>query len=288
MEPLPTAARVDAADEIRAVPQRYPGRWLSSAVIAVGVAMFVHTLLTNGRFEWDVVRSYLFAPTILNGLRLTILLTIVAMVIGVALGVVLAVMGRSHNPIVAGLSRFYVWLFRGTPLLVQLLFWFNLAALYPRISIGIPFGPEFASGSANTFITGITAAILGLGLNEGAYMAEIVRAGLISVDTGQVEAAESLGMSSLLTMRRIVLPQAIRVIIPPTGNEVISMLKATSLVSVIAVVDLLYSTQLIYSANYETIPLLIVASIWYLVTTTILNVIQHRARARRRTTIVNF
>ncbi len=197
------------------------------------------------------------------------------MVIGVLLGVLLAVMRLSPNPMVSGGSWLYIWFFRGTPVLVQLIFWYNIAALYPKIGLGIPFGPSFVHPDANTLIKPFTAAILGLGLNEGAYMAEIVRAGIISVDEGQGDAARALGMTRTQTMRRVVLPQAMRVIIPPTGNETISMLKTTSLVSVIAVADLLYAVGTIYATNFKTIPLLIVASIWYLACTSILYVGQH-------------
>jgi polar amino acid transport system permease protein len=185
-------------------------------------------------------------------------------------------MRLSPNPLVAGASGFYIWFFRGTPVLVQILFWSFISALYPKISLGIPFGgPEFVHANANTLITPFLAAILALGLNEAAYMAEIVRAGIISVDEGQNDAASALGMTRLQTMRRIVLPQAMRVIIPPTGNETISMLKTTSLVSVIAYPELLYSAQLIYAVNYLQIPLLLTASIWYLVVTTILSIGQY-------------
>jgi polar amino acid transport system permease protein len=221
-------------------------------------------------------------------LILTLELTVIAMVIGIALGVVLAVMRLSSNPMVSGVSWLYVWFVRGTPVLVQLLFWSFISALYPHVSLGVPFGgPEILGGSANTVITPIVAAILGLGLNEGAYMAEIVRAGILSVDEGQEEAAQALGMTRLQTLRRIVLPQAMRVIIPPTGNETISMLKTTSLVSVIAVTDLLYAVQLIYSQSFQQIPLLIVACIWYLVFTTLLSIGQyfierHYGRGSRR------
>jgi polar amino acid transport system permease protein len=197
------------------------------------------------------------------------------MAIGIALGTLLAVMRLSPNPLVSGAAWLYIWFFRGTPVLVQILFWFNISALYPRIPVGIPFAPAFTSFNAQTVITPFVAGMLALGLNEGAYMAEIVRAGIISVDEGQSEAAQALGMTRLLTMRRIVLPQAMRVIIPPTGNETISMLKTTSLVSVVALTDLLYSVQLIYSRTYQTIPLLIVASIWYLIMTTVLTVGQY-------------
>jgi polar amino acid transport system permease protein len=193
------------------------------------------------------------------------------MAVGIVLGVLLAVMRLSPNPLVSGASWIYIWVFRGTPVLVQLLFWNFISALYPRIALGIPFGPAFYHASANTLITPFAAAILGLGLNEGAYMAEIVRAGILSVEEGQTEAAQALGMTRLLTMRRIVLPQAMRVIIPPTGNETISMLKTSSLVSVIAYTELLYSVQLIYAVNYQQIPLLMVASLWYLLVTTVLS-----------------
>jgi polar amino acid transport system permease protein len=191
------------------------------------------------------------------------------------LGVVLAVMRLSPNPLVSGSSWLYIFFFRGTPVLVQLLFWYNIGALYPQISLGIPFGPAFVHPDANTLITAYRAAILGLGLNEGAYMAEIIRAGIISVDEGQSDAARSLGMTRLQTMRRIVLPQAMRVIIPPTGNETISMLKTTSLASAIAVPELLYAVENIFSQNFKEIPLLIDASIWYLVCTSILYVGQY-------------
>ncbi len=217
----------------------------------------------------------MFDGRILHGLRVTIELTVIAMAIGIVLGVLLAVMRLSPNWLVSSASSFYIWFFRGTPVLVQLLFWYNIAALYPKIALGIPFGPAFVHADANTLITPFTAAILGLGLNEGAYMAEIVRAGIISVDPGQADAAQSLGMTRLQTMRRIVLPQAMRVIIPPTGNETISMLKTSSLASVIVVTELLYASQLIYSVNFKTIPLLITASIWYIVCTSVLYVGQH-------------
>jgi polar amino acid transport system permease protein len=284
---VPEVPPAAGSADIKAVPVRHPGRWVASVVIAVLAAMFVHGLVTEKGYGWGVVGQYFFSRRVLDGLVLTIELTVIAMAIGIALGIVLAVMRLSPNPLVSGSSWVYIWFFRGTPLLVQLLFWYNLAALYPKLGLGIPFGPQFVSGSANSFITPFAAAIFGLGLNEGAYMAEIVRAGFLSVDEGQTEAAQSLGMTRLQTMRRVVLPQAMRVIIPPTGNETISMLKNTSLVSVIAVTELLYSVQLIYAANYQTIPLLIVASLWYLIVTTLLTIGQfyierHYARGSSR------
>jgi polar amino acid transport system permease protein len=196
------------------------------------------------------------------------------MLIGVVFGTVLAVFRLSRNPLMKSAAGVYIWFFRGTPLLVQLIFWYNLSALYPRLSFGIPFGPEFVSGETNKLLSVWTAAILGLGLNEAAYMAEIIRSGLLSVDRGQTLAAESIGMTDTLMMRRIVLPQALRVIVPPTGNQVIGMLKYTSLVSVVALPELLYSAQLIYTQTFQPIPLLLVASTWYLIVTTILMIAQ--------------
>jgi polar amino acid transport system permease protein len=263
------AGRGTLPDDIKAIPARHPGRWMAAAaVFALALALAI-SFTTNPRFEWSVVGQYFFSTRVLHGLLLTVELTVVSMAIGIALGVLLAVMRLSPNPLVSGSSWLYIWLFRGTPVLVQILFWYNVSALYPRIGIGA------LSFDANHVITPFIAAVLALGLNEGAYMAEIVRAGIVSVDEGQSEAGAALGMSRLLIMRRIVLPQAMRVIVPPTGNEVISMLKTTSLVSVIAVTDLLYSVQLIYAANYRTIPLLLVASIWYLLVTTLLSIGQH-------------
>lgn len=270
-----TTGQPGSPEEIRAIPVRHPGRWVAAALVLVLAAMLVHTLATNPRFEWGVIGSYFLSRRVLDGLELTILLTVVAMVIGIVLGVVLAVMRLSANPLLSGASWCYIWLFRGTPVLVQLLFWFNLAFLFPRLSLGVPFGPSFVEGNANNFITAISAAILGLGLNEGAYMAEVVRAGILSVEHGQTEAAQALGMSRTQTLRRIILPQAMRVIIPPTGNETISMLKTSSLASVITVTELLYAVQLIYSVNFKTIPLLIVASIWYLIVTSVLTIGQY-------------
>jgi polar amino acid transport system permease protein len=221
------------------------------------------------------VGHYLFNSTILHGALATIYLTVLCQAIGVALGILAAVMRMSPNPVVSGASWLYIWFFRGTPLIVQVLFWYNISVLFPTISLGIPFGPSFVHGSANSVVTPLVTAMLALGLNEGAYMSEIVRAGIISVDEGQTHAAQSLGMSRLQIMRLIVLPQAMRVIIPPTGNETISMLKNTSLLVVASYGELLFAAETIYNANYKVIPLLIVASIWYLVMTSVLYVGQY-------------
>ncbi|MGB0873170.1 MAG: amino acid ABC transporter permease [Solirubrobacterales bacterium] len=266
----------DRPHAIKAVPVRHPWRWVFAVLIVLIVANAIWSIATEAQVEWSVIGEYLFSEQIFNGIGLTLILTVIAMTMGVVLGVVLAVMWLSPNPLASGASWFYIWIFRGTPVLVQLLFWGFLGAVYPHVSIGVPFGgPELLGGSSNELITPFMAAIFGLGFNEAAYMAEIVRAGITSVDEGQEEAAAALGMSRMKTMRRIVLPQAMRVIIPPTGNETISMLKTSSLVSVIAVSDLLYQARLIYSRNYNTIELLIVASLWYLFFTSILTIIQY-------------
>jgi polar amino acid transport system permease protein len=278
IETPPAAGR---PDDIRAVPVRHAGRWVAAALILLFGASLIHSVATNKLLEWHVVGHFLFDHRILDGVVLTLELTVTAMTLGVLLGVALAVMRLSPNPLVSGASWLYIWFFRATPVLVQLLFWYNIAAIYPSISLGLPFaGVEFVHGSANTVITTYVAALLGLGLNEGAYMAEIVRAGIISVGEGQTDAAQSLGMSRLQIMRRIVLPQAMRVIIPPTGNETISMLKTSSLASVITLTELLLATENIYAVNFKPIQLLIVASIWYAAMTSVLYVGQYYLERR--------
>jgi polar amino acid transport system permease protein len=269
------AAEPVRAGEVRAIPVRHPGRWVGAVVVLYLAVAVGGSMATNKRFQWSVVGHYLGRSQILHGLVVTLELTAASMVIGIVLGVALAVMRLSPNPLVSSASWLYIWFFRGTPVFVQILFWFNIPALYPNFSVGIPFGPQFAHVNLTSLITPFVAGMLALGLNEGAYMSEIVRAGIISVDEGQTEAAQSLGMTRLLTMRRIVLPQAMRVIVPPTGNETIGMLKTSSLVSAIAVTELLYSAQIIYARTYQTIQLLIVASIWYLIVTTVLSVGQY-------------
>jgi polar amino acid transport system permease protein len=275
-------------DEIRAVPVKHPGRWIAAVIVVLIALSLGHSVVRPGSgYHWDVVGNYFFSSRVLHGLVLTLELTVIAMAVGIVFGTLLAVMRLSPNPLLSSGSWVYIWFFRGTPVLVQLLFWYNVAALYPhRLSLGLPWipflglGPQFVHIDPNTAITPLSAAILGLGLNEAAYMAEIVRAGILSVDEGQTEAAQSLGMTRLQTMRRIVLPQAMRVIIPPTGNETISMLKTSSLASVITVTELLYSVQLIYAATYQVIPLLLVASIWYLIVTTVLSIGQYYLERR--------
>jgi polar amino acid transport system permease protein len=236
--------------------------WIVCTLLALGILMSV---VTNPNFQWDVVAKYLTHESILRGLVLTIVLTVVSMVFGTLLGLILAIMRSSSIKPVAATAGVYITLFRGTPVLVQLIFWFNIAALYPNLSIG---GVDI---DINALITPILAAIIGLTLNEAAYMAEIIRGGFSSVGKGQIEAADSLGMSSAMKMRKIIIPQAMPSIIPATGNQVIGMFKETSLVSVLGVAELLQSAQLIYARTYETIPLLIVASLWYLMMTLLLS-----------------
>ena len=274
-------------DEIKAIPVRRPGRWVAAAIILYLTAAIVKSVATNPRFEWGIIRHYFTSSRVLQGLITTLELTVLCMAIGIAIGIVLAVMRLSPNPLVSGASWLYIWFFRGTPVLVQILFWGFFAALYPKVSLGIPLGPQFVHFSANSVITPFVAGMLALGLNEGAYMAEIVRAGIISVEEGQTDASKALGLTRAQTMRYVVLPQAMRVIIPPTGNETISMLKNTVLVSVIAIPELLYSAQLIYSQSFQQIPLLIVVCIWYLAMTTVLSIGQfflerHYGRGRGR------
>jgi polar amino acid transport system permease protein len=271
----PPIEKAGRPEPIKAVPVRHPGRWLAVAVMAVLAAMFVNTVLTNDGFRWPIVGQYLFSPPILNGLQNTLVLTVLSMVIGIVGGIALAVMRLSPNPVLSVVSAVYIWLFRGTPVIAQLLFWNFLAALYPMLSLGVPFGPGLVFFDTNQLINQFAACLLGLGLNEAAYMAEIVRGGLQSVDQGQSEAAGALGMSRAQTLRRIVLPQAMRVIIPPTGNETISMLKTTSLVVVIGYFELMTSAQRIYAVNFQTIPLLIVVAIWYLALTSLLSIGQY-------------
>jgi polar amino acid transport system permease protein len=259
---------------------RHPWRWVAVVVIVVFAAQTLRFAVTNDELRWDLVGGYLFETSILRGLLMTVKLTVVAMLVGVVGGTLLAVMRLSDNPVLRAVAGAYVWVFRGTPILVQLLFWFFLGTVLPTITLGVPFGPAFASWPTNTVITQFSAAILGLGLNEAAYMAEIVRAGIGSVDKGQSEAAEALGMGPGTTYRRVVLPQAARLIVPPTANQTISMLKLTSLVLVIGLPELTTTAQIIYGRNLQQIPLLLVASIWYLVLTTILTVIQSRLEKR--------
>jgi polar amino acid transport system permease protein len=254
------------------VPLRHPGQWVSALVLLVLFAMLVHTVLTNSRFQWGTVGAYFLNGSILHGLELTLWLTGAVMATGYLLGIGVAAMRLSHNPVLGSLSFGFVWLLRSVPPLVQLLFWYELASLYPRLSLGIPFGSEFATVRTAHLFSGVLAAYIGLSLDVAAFSSEIVRGGILSVDHGQTEAAQALGLGNARIFRRIVLPQAMPAIVPASGNLLIGMLKATSIVSVIAVQDLLYSSQLIYNQNYLIIPLLLVATLWYIILTTLLSI----------------
>jgi polar amino acid transport system permease protein len=272
-----TGSEPGRPEDIRAVPVRRPGRWIAAVITLVIAASLIRFAVTDSAVEWGTVGHYMFNSVILHGVIATVYISLAAMALGIILGVIAAVMRLSPNPILKSVSWLYIFFFRGTPLLVQITFWYAITALFPGnvIAIGIPFGPALFHPDANAIITIFVAAWLGLGVNEGAYMAEIVRAGIISVPEGQTEAAESLGLSRMQLMRRIVLPQAMRVILPPTGNEFISMLKNSSLASIIAFTELYFEGQAIYSTNYKTVQLLIVESIWYLMLTSVLYVGQY-------------
>jgi polar amino acid transport system permease protein len=263
------------AEVIRAIPVRHPFRAAFAGLLSLLVVAFLIQMAGNPHYHWDVVTAYFTSWSIIEGLWRTIQLTVSAMSFGICLGLVLAMMRLSPNRVLFYITSLFVWFFRGTPLIVQIIFWFNLSTLYPNISLPIPFDPYFIQLDMNVIITPWAAAILALSLHEAAYMAEIIRGGILSVDDGQTEAATALGMRRVTTMRRIVLPQAMRAIVPPMGNNFISMLKTTSLVSVIALPELLYSAEIIYGRNFQTIPLLIVASLWYLIVTSVLTIGQY-------------
>ncbi|KAB8189842.1 ABC transporter permease subunit [Nonomuraea phyllanthi] len=259
---------------------RHWGRVLSAVAALAIFGWLVFLIVVNPRLDWGAVATYLFNERILAGVWVTIELSVLATVLGLVLGVLVAVMRLAHNPVLSGLATFYIWFFRGTPVLVQLIFWYNLAFLFPALVIKIPFTSIGLMWDTNQVMTGFTAAMLGLGLNLAAYFAETVRAGIQAVDHGQTEAAYALGMTPAKRMRVIVLPQALRIIIPPTGNEFISMLKTTSLVYVVAGHDLMTNASQIYKSNNMIMELLIVASLWYLLLTTVATFLQGRLERR--------
>ncbi len=251
-------------NRIEAKPVKRTGQIVAAVIVALLAAMLIHGLVTNPRFEWNVVWKYLFNERVLEGVGYTLILTFLSMIIAIILAVILAIMRKSANPVLRGVSWFYIWFFRGTPVYTQLVFWGLFSVLIPRLSLGIPFtSVEFWSVDSQTVVTAFNAAVIGLALNEAAYLAEIVRAG------------KALGMKRSMIMRRVILPQAMRIIIPPTGNETIGMLKTTSLVLAVPfTLELQYATNAIANRIYKPIPLLIVASVWYLLITSIFMVIQ--------------
>lgn len=263
----------DDLRDVRRAHTPFPLDRIALWAVTVGVlGGFGYLCAINPNFGWPVIGQYFFDPTVMKGLSVSLGLTAVAMVLGTALGLLIAIARMSKDRLASSLAALFIWFFRGAPLLVQLIFWYNLSTLFPKISIVIPFGPTLASWDTNSLISPLTAAIIGLSLNEAALMAEIIRGGLLSVDKGQTETAQAFGMTRTRALRRIIIPQAMKSIVPPTGNQLISMIKATSLVSVIAMADLLYSVQSIYNRTFEVIPMLLVAVFWYLLITSILNV----------------
>ena len=262
---------------IDAVPLRHPWRWIGAGVILVLVGLFLYGAATNPAYGWATYTKYLFNERILFGVGNTLQLTVYAMVLGVLLGIVLSVMRLSPNPVFQWVAWVFLWIFRGTPVYVQLVFWGLLPTIYQKVQFGIPFGPSFFHLNLQSLSIPFLLAVIGLGLNEAAYMAEIIRAGITSVPEGQTEASTALGMSWGMTMRRTVLPQAMRVIIPPTGNELISMLKTTSLVTAVPYSYDLYSiaSREIAARTFEPVPMLLVAATWYLIVTSILMVGQY-------------
>ncbi|MFI6346635.1 amino acid ABC transporter permease [Streptomyces sp. NPDC050560] len=265
----PAAATAAPPEAIRAVPVRHYGRYVA-ALVAIAVLVAIVYAFSQGKINWGAVPDYFFDHRILKGVGQTLLLTVLSMLIGVVGGILLAVMRLSRNPVTSSIAWFYIWFFRGTPVLVQLMVWFNLGLVFQYINLG-PIYKDYWSSFMTPFLT----ALLGFGLNEAAYMAEICRAGLLSVDEGQTEASHALGMSQAKTLRRIVIPQAMRVIVPPTGNEVINMLKTTSLVSAVQYYELLRYAQDIGQTSGAPVEMLFLAAAWYLIMTSILSVGQY-------------
>jgi polar amino acid transport system permease protein len=266
--PVAGAATLVPPGEIRAIPVRHYGRWVSAVVVLALLATLVYAF-SQGDVRWATVGDFVFDGRIVRGAGRTLLISVLSMAIGLALGLLFAVLRLSNNPVTSAVAWFYIWFFRGTPVLVQLLLWFNLALIFPVLNLG------FYKDEMTDVMTPFMVALLGLGLNEGAYMAEIVRAGIQSVDEGQAEASHALGMTGTQTMRRVVIPQAMRVIIPPTGNEFINMLKTSSLVTVVTYVDLLRSAQVIGSTSFAVMEMFFVASLWYIVLTSVFSVGQY-------------
>ncbi|MFF9643897.1 amino acid ABC transporter permease [Kitasatospora aureofaciens] len=275
-------------DGLRTVRARHPWRWATGAAALVVLVQFLHGLATNPAWDWATFRLYFTADTILQAIGRTLELTAYGTVLGFALGAVVAAMRLSRSAILRTLAWAYVWVFRSIPLIVQLVFWFNLSYLYKRFGFGIPFGPTFGDFETVGVLGALGAAVLGLGLHQAAFAAEIIRGGVIAVDAGQREAAAALGIPRGRQAWRIVLPQAMRSILPAAANEVISLLKGTSVVYVMAIGELFYQAQVIYGRTGRVVPLLMVATVWYVVLTTVLSIGQYYveryfSRGARRT-----
>ncbi|MFA3836286.1 amino acid ABC transporter permease [Streptomyces sp. NPDC056910] len=270
-----TAGGAEDYAALKVVPVRHPWRWAAVVATAVLLAQFAHGFITNTGWEWGVFADYFTADVILKAVWVTLQLTFYGTALGFALGIVLAFMRLSASRFLQAVAFGYIWAFRSIPLIVQLLFWFNLAYLYKELQFGIPFGPGFFSFDTMGLVGAMSAAVLGLALHQAAYAAEIVRGGVLAVDSGQLEAAAALGIPRLRQIRRIVLPQAMRSILPNAANEVISLFKGTSIVSVMAIGELFYQVQVIYGRNGRVVPLLMVATVWYVLLTSALSVLQH-------------
>ncbi|MBX9457598.1 MAG: amino acid ABC transporter permease [Rhizobium sp.] len=269
------AAIADQVARLKVVPQRQYGIWIGTVLALVLAGFIVRALAVNPAFDWDTVFRYIFHPPILRGLGTTLLLTVLIMAVAIVVGTVIAIMRVSPSPILRAFAGVYVWFFRGVPALIQLIFWFNLSLLVREFSLTLPLVGTIFSVRTNDLMTPFLSAVVALSLCEAGYMAEIIRAGIKSVPSGQAEAASALGMPYRMILKRITLPQAMRFVVPPTGNEAINLLKMTSLVTFIAVDDLFYSAQSIYARTFETIPLLIVVAFWYLAVVSIMSVGQH-------------
>jgi polar amino acid transport system permease protein len=268
-------AESPARDELTIVPARHPWRWVAAAAVLILLAQFLHGLATNPGWDWSTFAGYFFEKSVMQALLITLELTFAGAVLGFAGGILLAPMRLSKNPVLKSVSWTFIWVFRSVPLIVQLLFWANLGYLYDKLQIGVPFGPGFLHFETSSLVSAFGAALLGLALHEAAYAAEIVRAGILSVDQRQMEAAAALGIPRLRQFRRIVLPQAMRAILPNAANELVNLLKSTSVVYVLAIGELFYQVQVIYGRSGRVVPLLMVATVWYVVLTALLSVLQH-------------
>lgn len=276
----PTEIRIEpgvaeAVSRLTVVPQRRYGIWVGTALALFLAFLIIRAFASNPAFAWPTVVGYLLHPSVMRGLGNTLMLTAVIMILAIIVGTVIAIMRVSPSPVLRAFAGLYVWFFRGVPALIQLIFWFNLSLLVREVSLTIPFVGTLFSVRTNDFMTPFFSAVVALSLCEAGYMAEIIRAGIKSVPSGQAEAASALGMPYRMILKRITLPQAMRFVLPPTGNEAINLLKMTSLVTFIAVDDLFYSAQSIYARTFETIPLLIVVAFWYLAVVSIMSVGQH-------------
>lgn len=265
----PTTAPPEAAidvEELTVVPRRHLGRWIG-AFLVTAFMIWLALAMANAQLDWSVVSEYMTYPVIIQGILVALVLTVISMLIGIIMGVITAVMRMSKNPVTSGVAWLYVWIFRGTPVYLQLLMWFNVALIFPAV-----FVPGMGAVRTIDLVTPFVAACIGLGLNQGAYTSEVIRSGILSVDEGQTEAASAIGMTRLHLMRRIVLPQAMRVVIPPLGNEVIGMVKTTSLASAIGVTEILSEAQHIYYVNSKIMELLIVCAVWYLAAVSLMSI----------------